>query len=160
VLGTGFIDLYFLNHQFEVWFYPACVGIGLVLIGAVVGLVCLIRCCCCRDKDSEAEDYPDLYAMPAPTIAPLPYRGPATATDIDSLPIIHLPSALPKSGVLSGTERAMLPPTIAAEAVNPLPPPSAVPPAFEHPPGGLPPPNFNLMQSAPSLYTYNSNEFQ
>ncbi len=158
---TGFINEYYLNFQGEIWFYPASVGVGLAIIGLFVGAVCLIRCCCCRgDKDDPDVEYaPDLYAMSAPqTFAPLAYRGPATATDTNSLPIIHLPSALPKSGVLSGTERAALPPTIASDVTNPIPPPSLFPPPYEQPPGGLPPPNANLMASAPTMHSGDFNE--
>lgn len=159
-LPTGFINEYYLNFQGEIWFYPASVGVCLVIVGLVVGFICLIRCCCCRrDKDDPEVEYaPDLYAMSAPqTFAPLAYRGPATATDTNSLPIIHLPSALPKSGVLSGTERAVLPPTIASDVTNPMPPPSLMPPPYEQPPGGLPPPNAHLMASAPTMHSGDFN---
>jgi hypothetical protein len=132
-----------------VWFYPAIVGAALVIIAIVVAIVCAIRCCCCSGDDDDAAnyaaDFPDLYNMN--TAPPLAYRGPSVAHNIDSLPIIHLPSALPKSGVLQGTERAALPTAIAVDPANPIPPAPGVAP--------LPPPqapDMNLMASAPTLY--------
>lgn len=129
------------------WFYPAVVGAALVIIAIVVAIVCAIRCCCCAsdDDDDIVNDFPDLYNMN--TAPPLAYRGPSVAHNIDSLPIIHLPSALPKSGVLQGTERAALPTAIATDPSNPLPPaPAAAPlPPPQHP-------DMNLMASAPTFY--------
>jgi hypothetical protein len=102
---------------------PPFVGAALVIIAIVVAIVCAIRCCCCSGDDDDdchyAADFPDLYNMN--TAPPLAYRGPSVAHNIDSLPIIHLPSALPKSGVLQGTERAALPTAIAVDPANPIP---------------------------------------